>query len=202
MLRHIIGILRPACLLLFALSLITGLAYPAAVTALASALFPRQAGGSLIVDHGRVAGSALLGQQFSDPGHFWGRPSATNPQPYNAAASSGANLGPTNPQQLKNVAERVAALRAAHGEGPVPQELVTASASGLDPHISPAAARYQLARVARARGLDEAALRQLVARRTEGRQLGLLGEERVNVLLLNRDLDSLGASAQNGQARP
>jgi len=202
MIRDILSTLRPACLMLVALTLLTGLAYPALVTGMAQALFPHQAGGSLIVDHGRVAGSTLLGQQFSDPGHFWGRPSATSPQPYNAAASSGANLGPTNPQQLKNVAERVAALRAAHGEGPVPQELATASASGLDPHISPAAARYQLARVARARGLDEAALRQLVARRTEGRQLGLLGEERVNVLLLNRDLDSLGASAQNGQARP
>ena len=206
MIRDILNTLRPACLMVVALSIITGLAYPALVTGLAQALFPRQASGSLIVDDGNLAGSALIGQQFTAPGHFWGRPSATGPQPYNAAASSGSNLGPTNPAQLKNVAERAETLRKAHGAGPVPPELVTASASGLDPHISPAAALYQAHRVAGARGLDDATVRQLIARHTEGRQLGLLGEVRVNVLLLNRDLkglalDSLAAKAQNA-AKP
>lgn len=197
MLRDIIRTLRPACLMLMALSLVTGLAYPVAVTGLAQALFPLQACGSLIVENGKVVGSALIGQQRSGPGQFWGRPSATSPQPYNAAASGGSNLGPTNPAQLKSVAERAETLRTAHGNGPVPTELVTASASGLDPHISPSAALYQAGRVARERGLDEANVRQFIARRTEGRQLGLLGEERVNVLLLNRDLDSQAAKAQN-----
>lgn len=197
MLRDILTTLRPACLMLLALSLITGLGYPTLVTGLAQALFPRQAAGSLIIDNGKVVGSALIGQRFAGPGQFWGRPSATSPQPYNAAASGGSNLGPTNPAQLKNVAERAEALRKAHGDGPVPPELVTASASGLDPHISPAAALYQVGRVARERGLPEETVRGLVARRTEGRQLGLLGEERVNVLLLNRELDSLAAKAQN-----
>lgn len=210
MLRDILHTLRPACLMLVALSLLTGLAYPAAVTGIAQALFPRQASGSLIAgsgaENGSLTGSTLLGQQFSGPGRFWGRPSATSPQPYNAAASGGSNLGPTNPAQLKNVAERAEALRAAHGDGLVPPELVTASASGLDPHISPAAALYQAGRVARERGLDEAVVRQLIARRAEGRQFGLLGEERVNVLLLNSDLDgrgldSLAAKAQNA-AKP
>lgn len=200
MIRDILQTLRPACLMLLALSLVTGLAYPAAVTAVAQALFPRQAEGNLITENGTVVGSTLIGQQSSGPGRFWPRPSATAPQPYNAAASGGSNLGPTNPAQLKNVEQRVAALRAADpgNSAPVPADLVTASGSGLDPHISPAAALYQLPRVARERGLDEAAIRRLVARRTESRQLGFLGEARVNVLLLNRDLDSLGASAQNG----
>jgi len=201
MLRDIITTLRSACLMLLALSLLTGLAYPAAVTGVAQALFPHQANGSLIVEDGRLVGSAFIGQQFAASGHFWGRPSATSPQPYNAAASSGSNLGPTNPAQLKNVSERAEALRKAHGKGPTPVELVTASASGLDPHISPAAAVYQAARVARERGLPEEEVRRLVARRTEGRQFGLLGEARVNVLLLNRDLDSLAAKAQNA-AKP
>jgi len=197
MIRDILHTLRPACLMILALSFLTGLAYPAAVTGLAQALFPRQADGSLIVENGHVVGSALIGQPFSSSGEFWGRPSATSPQPYNAAASGGSNLGPTNPAQLKNVAERAEALRQAHGDGPVPPELVAASASGLDPHISPRAAEYQAPRVARERGLDEAAVRALIARRIEGRQLGLFGEERVNVLLLNRELDSLAAKAQN-----
>lgn len=197
MIRDILNTLRPACLMFAALALITGLAYPATVTGIAQALFPRQAKGSLLVENGRTIGSKLIGQQFSGPGMFWGRPSATAPQPYNAAASGGSNLGPTNPAQLKNVAERAEALRAAHGNGPVPPELVTASASGLDPHISPAAALYQAARVAKQRGLLEADVRQLIARHTEGRQLGLLGEERVNVLLMNRNLDSLAAKVQN-----
>jgi K+-transporting ATPase ATPase C chain len=197
MIRDILSVLRPACLMLLALTLVTGLAYPALVTGLAQALFPRQADGSLIVENGRVVGSALIGQQSGGPGRFWGRPSATGPQPYNAAASGGSNLGPANPAQLKSVAERAGTLRAAHGEGPVPPELVTASASGLDPHVSPAAARYQVGRVARERGLDEASVLRLIARRAEARQFGFLGEKRVNVLLLNRDLDSLAAKAQN-----
>lgn len=206
MIRDILHTLRPACLMLVALSLITGLAYPAMVTGIAQALFPHQAKGSLLTDKGQVAGSELIGQHSAAPGSFWGRPSATSPQPYNAAASGGSNLGPTNPAQLENVAQRAAALRTAHGDGPVPPELVTASASGLDPHISPAAALYQAGRVARESGLLEADVRQLIARRTEGRQLGLLGEARVNVLLLNGDLDarkldSLAAKAQNA-ARP
>lgn len=206
MIPNITRTLRPACVLLLAMSLVTGLAYPAAVTALAGVLFPHQAEGSLIVGKGgpagpELAGSELLGQQFSAPGHFWGRPSATAPMPYNAAASGGSNLSPAGEALQKTVAERVAVLRTADpgNAAPVPQELVTASGSGLDPHISPAAALWQVPRVARARGLEEAALRQLVARRTEGRSLGFLGEERVNVLLLNRDLDSQAASAHNGQ---
>ena len=149
-----------------------------------------------------MAGSELIGQQFNGPGRFWDRPSATSPQPYNAAASGGSNLGPTNPAQLKNVSERAKALRKAHGDGSVPVELVTASASGLDPHISPAAALYQAGRVARERGLPEDVVRALVARHTEGRQLGFLGQPRVNVLRLNRDIDSLAASGQNGANRP
>lgn len=206
MLRDILHTLRPACLMFAALALITGLAYPAMVTGIAQALFPHQAKGSLLVENGRTIGSKLIGQHSAAPGSFWGRPSATGPQPYNAAASGGSNLGPTNPAQLENVARRAAALREAHGAGPVPPELVTASGSGLDPHISPAAALYQAARVAKERGLDEADVRQLIARRTEGRQLGLLGEARVNVLLLNgdldaRELDSPAAKAQNA-AKP
>lgn len=199
MLNNITRTLRPACVLLLGLSLLTGLAYPAAVTALAQTLFPHQAEGSLVAEQGKTAGSELIGQQFSGPGHFWGRPSATAPMPYNAAASGGSNLSPAGEALRKAVAERAALLRAAHADGPVPQELVTASGSGLDPHISPAAALYQAGRVARARGLEETAVRQLVARRTEGRSLGFLGEERVNVLLLNRDLDSHAANAHNGQ---
>jgi potassium-transporting ATPase KdpC subunit len=198
--------LRPAFFMLVALSVVTGLIYPAAVTLAAKALFPHQAEGSLVktteAAGAKIAGSEFIGQQSGGPGRFWGRPSATSPQPYNAAASGGSNLGPTNPAQLKNAAERAEVLRKAHGEGPVPVELVTASASGLDPHISPAAALYQATRVAHERGLPEEAVRQLIARHIEGRQLGLLGEERVNVLLLNRDLqerdlDSLAAKAQN-----
>lgn len=204
MLRDILHQLRPACLMLLALSILTGLAYPAAVTGLAQALFPSQAEGDLIVDGGKVVGSALIGQQSAGAGRFWGRPSATAPMPYNGAASGGSNLGPTNPAQLKNVAERVAALQAADpgNAAPVPQDLVTASGSGLDPHVSVAAAEYQAGRVARERGLPEPAVRALIARRAEGRQLGFLGEARVNVLLLNRDLDSLAASGQNGGNRP
>jgi K+-transporting ATPase ATPase C chain len=183
--------LRPALVSFVLLSLITGVAYPLVVTAIARVAFPHQAGGSLIVKDGTIVGSALIGQPFDDPKYFWGRPSATSPHPYNAGASSGSNQGPTNPALIKAVQQRVDALRAADPgtTAPVPVDLVTASASGLDPHISPAAALYQVRRVAKARNLDEATVRQLVATHTQGRQLGFLGEPRVNVLALNLALD-------------
>ncbi len=190
--------LRPAIVSFLGITAITGLAYPLALTGLAKALFPWQAAGSLLRRDERVVGSARIGQAFTDPGHFWGRPSATvgpdgKPMPYNGASSGGSNLAPSNPALAEAVRARIAALRAADPEatGPVPVDLVTASGSGLDPHISPAAAEFQLHRVARARGLDEARVRTLVARHTEGPQLGILGEPRVNVLELNLDLDSL-----------
>jgi potassium-transporting ATPase KdpC subunit len=173
------------------LTLLTGLVYPFAVTGIAQAFMPEQANGSLIAKNGKVIGSALIGQSFTDPKYFWGRPSATVPGPYNAVASGGSNLGPTNPALFEAVKGRVEALRLADpgNTAPIPIDLVTASASGLDPHISPAAAEYQLARVARLRGLDPEALRHLVKAHTEKRQFGLLGEPRVNVLRLNLALD-------------
>ncbi len=173
-----------------ALSLLTGLVYPLAVTGIARVLFPRQADGTLIEQDGKVVGSALIGQRFSAPCYFWGRPSATTP-PYNAGSSSGSNLGPTNPDLLKAVAERAKALRQADPghRAPVPVDLVTASGSGLDPEISLAAARYQAARVASARGLKIGEVMEVVARHTRGRFLGVLGEPGVNVLELNLDLD-------------
>jgi len=182
---------RSALVLLGLLTLLTGLTYPLAVTGVAQVIFPRQAHGSLILKDGKPVGSELIGQPFDDPKNFWGRPSATTPFPYNAGASTGSNQGPTNPDLHKAVKERVEALRAADpgNTAPVPIDLVTASASGLDPHISPAAALYQIRRVARARGLDEAAVRQLVERHVEERTFGLLGEPRVTVLLLNLALD-------------
>ncbi|MBU6466268.1 potassium-transporting ATPase subunit KdpC [Simplicispira hankyongi] len=184
---------RPALSLFILLTLITGLAYPLAVTGLAQLLFPSQANGSLVKVNGVVVGSALIGQPFSQPGHFWSRPSATAPDAYNAAASSGSNLGPSNPALTEAVAARIAALRAADpgNNAPVPVDLVTASASGLDPHISAAAADYQVSRVARARGLPAAQVRALVAQHTQGTLLGFLGEPRVNVLQLNLALDAL-----------
>lgn len=185
--------LRPAVLMLALLSVLCGLVYPTLVTGVAALVFPHQARGSLIVANGRVVGSELIGQPFASPGHFWGRPSATTPGPYNAAASSGSNLGPSNPALHDAVKARIAALRAADPSltGPVPVDLVTASGSGLDPHISVAAALVQVPRVARARNISETALRELIARHTEGRQLGVLGEPRVNVLALNLDLDGV-----------
>ena len=184
---------RPALLMVVVLTLLTGLVYPLAVTGLAAALFPGPAAGSLVLRDDRPVGSLLIGQPFSSPSYFWGRPSATAPHPDNAAASSGSNLGPSNPALVDAVRARTAALRAVDptNTAEVPVDLVTASASGLDPHISPAAALYQLPRVARARGLTEDTVRQLVGRHTEGRQLGVLGEPRVNVLLLNLALDDL-----------
>ncbi len=183
--------LRPAILVLVLLTVVTGVVYPLVVTGIAQAVFPFQAQGSLVVKDGKVVGSALIGQPFDDPKYFWSRPSATSPFADNAAASSGSNLSPTNPDLVKAVQGRVDALRAADpgNTAPVPVDLVTASGSGLDPHISPAAALYQVSRVARARKLDLEAVRQLVDRHIEGRSLGLLGEPRVNVLALNLALD-------------
>lgn len=185
--------LRPALVVFGLLTLVTGVLYPGVVTVVASVAFPEQATGSELRRDGRVVGSRLLGQSFPDPKYFWSRPSATTPQPYNSAGSTGSNLAVANPALLQAVRDRVAALRAADpGNGrAVPVDLVTASGSGLDPHISPAAAQYQVVRVARARGWQEAKVRALVDRSVEGRTLGVLGEPRVNVLQLNLALDKL-----------
>ena len=187
------NMLRPALTLFVALSALTGLLYPLAVTGVGQALFPKQAAGSLVERDGKAVGSALIGQNFADPKHFWGRPSATSPMPYNAAASSGSNQGPLNPALVDAVKGRVEALRAADpdNKAPVPVDLVTASASGLDPEISPAAAKYQAARVAKARGLAPEKVQALVDRHTEAPLFGFLGEPRVNVLALNIALDAL-----------
>jgi potassium-transporting ATPase KdpC subunit len=192
--------IRPALVLLLVFTVLTGLAYPLALTGVARLVFPRQGGGSLIVRDGRAVGSRLVGQPFSAPRYFWGRLSATAPIPYDAAASTGSNLGPLNPALLDAARARIAALRSADpgARGPVPVDLVTASGSGLDPHISPAAAEYQVARVARARGLAEEVVRAVVRRHTEGRTFGLLGEPRVNVLEANLALDGPG---RRGAAR-
>jgi K+-transporting ATPase ATPase C chain len=186
-------LLRPALTLLAALILITGIVYPLAVTGIARVLFPRQAAGEILMRDGRAVGSALIGQSFQDPRHFWGRPSATTPQPYNGTGSTGSNLGPLNPALIEAVRARVAALRALDPQNtaPVPVDLVTTSASGLDPHISVAAADYQAARVARVRGIALARVQALIAAHTERRLLGLIGEPRVNVLELNLALDAL-----------
>src|SRR3979490_804595 len=178
--------LRPAALAFVVLTLITGIVYPLIVTAFAE-LFPNKATGSVIEVNGKAVGSELIGQPFSDPKYFWSRPSATSPQPYNGASSSGSNLGPTNKAFHRAVAERLKRCE----QRPVPAALVTASASGLDPHISPEAARFQVSRVARARGLTEEAVNQLVSLHTEGRTFGGLGGPRVNVLKLNLALDAL-----------
>ncbi|MBV5297263.1 MAG: potassium-transporting ATPase subunit KdpC [Rhodoferax sp.] len=186
-------IVRPALVLFFILTLLTGVAYPLLVTGLAQALFPAQAGGSLILRNGKPVGSTLIGQNFTDPKHFWGRPSATGPMPYNAQASSGSNLGPLNPALTDAVKSRIEALRAADpgNTAPVPVDLVTASASGLDPHISPAAANFQVARVAKARGLPAAKVQALVEHAIQHPLAAWLGEPGVNVLQLNLALDAL-----------
>lgn len=185
--------LRPAVVSFLVLTLITGIAYPLVVTGISQAVFPLQANGSVMVKDGKAVGSELIGQPFSDPKYFWGRPSATGPNPNNATASSGSNQGPTNPALMDAVKGRVQALKDADpgNTAPVPVDLVTASASGLDPHISPAAAEYQVQRIARARGLRTEVVKDLVAKHTEGRQFGFLGEPRVNVLKLNLALDEL-----------
>ena len=184
---------RAAFVVFLLLTLFTGTVYPALVTAVAQALFRHEANGSLLEKHGTPIGSELIGQHFDDPRFFWGRPSATSPVPCNAAASTGSNLGPTNPALMAAVADRVKHIRDANPDrhGPIPADLVTASASGLDPHISPAAADFQVPRVAKARGVQDADVRTLVAKFTEGRTLGFVGEPRVNVLKLNLALDEL-----------
>jgi len=185
--------LRPALVLLLVMTVVTGFLYPLLVTGLAQLLFPQQAAGSILTRDGHAVGSRLIGQSFSDPRYFWSRPSATTPQPYNAMASTGSNLGPLNPALLDAIETRVAALHAADPDNrlPVPVDLVTASGSGLDPEISVAAVNYQAARVARTRGLALVRVQALIAQHTEGRLLGILGEPRVDVLELNLALDAL-----------
>jgi len=183
--------LRPAVVVFLALTIVTGVAYPLLITVMGQVMFNRQAQGSLVERDGRVVGSELIGQGFTGSKYFWSRPSAAG---YNGAASTGSNLGPTNPAQLDAVKQRIADMRAAHGdEKPVPIDLVTASGSGLDPHLTPAAAEYQVERVAHERGTTPDAVREAVADATEGRTFGLLGEPRVNVLRLNLSLDAAQA---------
>ena len=186
-------LLRPAVSLFVLLTAVTGIAYPLAVTGLAKVTFPEAAYGSLIIKNGKAVGSRLIGQNFTDPKYFWGRPSATGPIPYNASASSGSNQGPLNPALVDAVKGRIEALKVADPDNklPIPADLVNASASGLDPHISPEAAAYQVARVASQRHLQPADVNALVSQHTEGRQWGVFGEPRVNVLQLNIALDSL-----------
>ena len=186
--------IRNSLMSLLMLTLLTGIIYPLVVTGIAQVLFPGQANGSIIVKNSTAVGSELIGQQFTEPKYFWGRLSATSPFPYNSGSSSGSNLGPNNPELVKAAQSRINALRRAADSGndaPIPIDLVTASGSGLDPHISPAAAEYQIGRVARTRGLDRTSVRALIAKHTQGRWLGLIGEPVVNVLALNRALDSL-----------
>ena len=184
---------RPALVIFGVLTLVTGVAYPLAITGLASLLFSQEASGSLVERNGVVIGSRLIGQDFSDPKYFWGRPSATAERPYNALASGGSNQGPLNPALIDAVKMRIEALRAAdpHNRAPVPVDLVTASASGLDPDISPAAAAFQVARVARVRGVNADEVRKLIVEHTELPTLGFIGAPRVNVLALNMALDTL-----------
>jgi potassium-transporting ATPase KdpC subunit len=186
-------IIRPVIASLFVFTVITGILYPLAVTGIAQLLFPVQANGSVMMNKGKPAGSSLIGQPFNDPKYFWGRLSATPPSPYNAASSGGSNLAQTNPDLLKQAQERIARLHAADPQtiAPVPADLATASGSGLDPHISPAAAEYQITRVAKTRGIDEEKIRTLVMKHTEGRLFGIFGEPRVNVLELNTALDGI-----------
>jgi len=194
MLKEIWTQLRLSFLFVVVFTVITGFAYPLIVTLLGQALFPRQANGSLIVVNGKKVGSELIGQPFDDPKYFWVRPSATTPYAYNAASSGGSNSGPTNPDFINTVKSRIDALKKADpdmADAPVPMDLVTASGSGLDPHISPAGAEYQVARVAKARKLDPQKVRELVAQNTQGRFLGFIGDPGVNVLKLNLALDAL-----------
>jgi potassium-transporting ATPase KdpC subunit len=191
MTRFLRRTLWPAFALLLVMTLITGVAYPAIVTAVAQIAFPSQANGSVIVVNGQTVGSSLIGQAFSDPKYFWGRLSAAGKDGYDASGSAGSNLGPTSQALIDRITADVDRVRAANGGGPVPVDLVTTSASGLDPDISPAAAEYQVARVAAARSMSESDVRAAVARHAEGQMLGFLGEPRVNVLLLNLDLDGL-----------
>jgi potassium-transporting ATPase KdpC subunit len=183
--------IRNSLMSLLLLTILTGLMYPLAVTGLAQVIFPRQANGSIIMKEGKAVGSTLLGQQFEDPKYFWGRLSATGPYPYNGGSSSGSNLGQNNPALMTAVQGRIDALRAADpGNGVnIPVDLVTSSGSGLDPHISQAAAEYQLNRVAKTRGLDQTSVRMLIAKHTQRRWLGLIGEPVVNVLELNLEID-------------
>lgn len=186
--------LKPAAMMLLLLTVLTGVVYPALVTAFAQIFYAEKANGSLIKDQqGNLLGSTMIGQTFNNPKYFWGRPSATSPYPYNAAASSGSNLGPTNPALLELVKARIAALQAVDPDNKtlIPVDLITASGSGLDPHISPAAADYQIGRIAKVRNIDPEKLRDLVQSHTEARQWDLLGEPRVNVLTLNLALDTI-----------
>jgi K+-transporting ATPase ATPase C chain len=185
--------IKSGVVMVIVMTVITGIVYPLLVTGAAQALFPHQANGSLIMKDNKLLGSELIGQPFSSPKYFWSRPSATSPKPYDGGSSSGSNLGPTNQALLDAVVERIKALREADpgNAAPVPVDLVTASGSGLDPHISPAAAYYQAERVARARHLDARRVRDLIAKHTEKRQFWILGESRVNVLKLNLELDTL-----------
>ncbi len=188
--------LRPALVFLAAFTLLTGVLYPLLVTAVAQTIFPHQANGSLVEQDGVILGSELIGQPFDDPAYFWGRPSLTSPYPYNAAASTGSTIAPSNPALTERVTARIAALETADPTNtrPIPVDLVTASGSGLDPHISLAAAEYQVERVARVRGVETAVVRQLVDEYTEGRTFGVLGEPRVNVFRLNLALDAVTAA--------
>ncbi|WP_425411754.1 potassium-transporting ATPase subunit KdpC [Methylomicrobium lacus] len=194
MVLDMIKLIKPAVMMLLIWTLLTGVMYPALVTGLAHVLFPNQANGSILRDkQDKAVGSALIGQPFSGNSYFWGRPSATAPYPYNAGASSGSNLGPTNPALADAVKHRIEALQAADPENkaPVPVDLVTASGSGLDPHISPAAAEFQIKRIANARHIDPKKLQEMVRMHTEGRQWGFLGEPRINVLTLNLALNAM-----------
>jgi K+-transporting ATPase ATPase C chain len=186
-------IIFSAASLLIVFIIITGIVYPLAVTGFAQLFFPFQANGSIIIKNNKPIGSILIGQNFGDPKYFWGRPSATFPYPYNASSSSGSNMGPSNPALLHAVRSRISNLKSAdtRNDKPIPVDLVTASGSGLDPHISAAAAEYQIRRVAHARGIEESKVRSLVLTYTKKRQFGILGEPRVNVLLLNIALDEL-----------
>ena len=189
-------LIRPAVSLFVVLTVVTGVVYPLVVTGVAKAAFPRQAGGSMIVQNGKTVGSSLIGQNFSDPKFFWGRPSATSPMAYNGQGSGGSNLGPLNPALTDAIKGRVDALRAADpgNKAAVPVDLVTASASGLDPEISVAAAEYQAPRIARLRGVSTSMIEDIIAKHTQGRLFGLLGEPRVNVLDMNLELLHANAS--------